>query len=256
MEKVTITGAKGFVGKHLIKRLENYATIPHDFLDEYNPETLEKMIYLASYGNLFHQSDAKETIKANLLQPYRIATDTYYNSDFTSFIYVSTSSVNLPSQTIYSASKWACEQLLMAYDGPFAIVRPYSITGVGEQSEHLIPTLIRAAYSGEVVPFVPEPVHDFIDVEDFVDALLFISERSLRGVFEVGRGEPISNADVLWAVETITGKTINIKQVDSLRPYDSKNWFCKDDSLSDLGWKPKKKFIQTITEMVEAYDKS
>jgi nucleoside-diphosphate-sugar epimerase len=247
-----VTGARGFLGRHLTERLNEFISIPHEELDTYFPGDFQHFYYLASYGNLYHQKDVNETIKANLLTPYRIAECS--TNPFKSFTYISTSSVNLPEQTTYSLCKLACEQLIMELEGPYSIIRPYSITGVGEQPEHLIPTLIDAAYTGKVIPFVPEPTHDFVDVEDVVDAILMVSKLGLRGVFEVGRGEAVSNAEVKWVVETITGRKIKTRKVKSMRSYDTKNWKCEDTMLKEMGWEPKKKLVHSITQMVEVYE--
>lgn len=244
-----ITGASGFVGRHLKEKLNEFVTIPHDEISQFSPkEVFDTFYYLASYGNLYHQKDIKETITANLTQPFLTALKAYIYSK--SFIFMSSSSVTLPHHTTYSASKQLCEELLN--DLGLTNVRPYSITGVGEQKEHLIPTLIRAAFTGETIPFVSYPTHDFIDVEDVVDALLFISKNRLTGTYELGNGKPVSNIDVLLLVQEITNKKIHFQEVDDLRPYDTEDWYCKDNTLD--GWKPKKTLVQSITEMVSAYE--
>ena len=139
------------------------------------------------------------------------------------------------------------------YHLPIAIIRPFSVTGVGEQKEHLIPTLIRSCYTGEQVNFVQEPVHDFIDVEDVVDVILNLSNNSARGIFELGSGKQYSNAQVLDIVERVTGKKANINFVPSLRPYDNENWASTNFKSRGWGWSPTKSLEQSIKEMVEAY---
>lgn len=252
MVKNIITGSSGFIGRHLTEKLDDFISIPHGELDTITPQECDTVFYLASYGNLYHQIDEKEIVKANLLQPYDLALKTKCRS----FVYISTSSVNLNTQTHYSATKLLAEKLLPKANTHVAIVRPYSITGVGEQAEHLIPTLIRAAYSGEKIKFVPDPVHDFVDVEDFVDALLFIANTGFKGVYEVGNGQPVSNQEVKDLVELVTKKKINTENVSTLRSYDAKDWYCKDDTLKNLGWEPQKSLAESILEMVEAYERT
>ena len=176
-----------------------------------------------------------------------------------SFIFLSTSSVKRRVQTFYSRTKRAAEEILLAYmekyNAPISIIRPLSITGVGEQKEHLIPTLIRSCFLNIEIPFVPRPHHDFIDVEDVVEAILLLKEKRVKGIFEAGRGESYSNQQVLEMVERITGKKAKIKLVDSLRPYDSEEWVNTNFRLRKLGWRPRKPLSQSIKEMVEAYDK-
>jgi nucleoside-diphosphate-sugar epimerase len=176
---------------------------------------------------------------------------------FKSFVFISTSSVRLKRQTTYSRCKKAAEEILLSmmekYDLPICIIRPFSITGVGEQSEHLIPVLIDAAYTGKEVDFTPEPTHDFIDVEDVVEGIINLSEHSARGVFELGTGIKTTNFEVLELVEKITEKKVKARFIDNLRPYDNKDWVSTNFKSRSYGWLPKKTLEQSITEMVDAY---
>jgi nucleoside-diphosphate-sugar epimerase len=131
-----------------------------------------------------------------------------------------------------------------------------SITGLGEQKEHLIPSLIRSCETGERLNFVPGATHDFIDVSDVVGAILNLSGVSARGIFEVGWGKRYSNQEVLDLVEKITGKKANITKVDSMRPYDNYGWQSTNFKARSWGWLPTKTLEQSISEMVEAYEKS
>ena len=71
-------------------------------------------------------------------------------------------------KTMYGACK-ACGTQLTRHYAEFyntVIVRPFSVTGVGEQDKHLIPNLIKSCLTGQKIPFVPAPVNDYIDVKD------------------------------------------------------------------------------------------
>jgi nucleoside-diphosphate-sugar epimerase len=175
---------------------------------------------------------------------------------FKSFIYMSTSSVKLKTQTMYSRSKAAAELILLSYIEkyklPISVVRPFSITGVGEQKEHLIPTLLRAAKSGEPVPFVPSPAHDFIDIDDIVSGLNTLAAFHARGIFELGSGVSHTNKEVLDIVEDITGKKVHVTYVPSLRAYDSDRWVSTNFRVRGFGWAPKKSLQQSIAEQWEA----
>ncbi len=133
---------------------------------------------------------------------------------------------------------------------PSCIVRPYSVTGVGEQRQHLIPTLIRSSFEGEPMEFVPEATHDYIDVEDVVTGMMILSKIEARGIYEFGNRTPISNEEVRRMVEELTGKKANIVSVGRMREYDNPDWCCK--TPNDY-WQPTKSLRQSITEMVAQY---
>ena len=125
--------------------------------------------------------------------------------------------------------------------------------GVGEQKEHLIPKLIDSCLYGTEMPFISEPVHDFLDVEDFVDALLIVKDKAqFKGeIYEVGTGTQTSNQEVRLLVEDITGKKANIRPVGNMRAYDTRDWRSNNERIYSLGWEPKKSLRESIGKMVD-----
>lgn len=255
-----VIGATGFVGRHLMKGLppEFTHTIP-GHLAHLTPRLKphKRLFYLAAYGNMAsHDQSSVEILNANLSGPLELIRRIkagYIECEC--FIYMSTSSVNLPVQTAYSRTKRAAEEMLLAYpEIPTLIIRPYSITGVGEQKEHLIPKLIRSCMEGERMDFVGEPTHDWIDVRDVVGALLLLSEKKCRGIYEIGTGFLNSNDHILAMVEEACGKKANINRIKSMRSYDSDYWCCESPfAAKDMGWFPIWRIKDSIREMVEAY---
>jgi len=233
---IYVSGSHGFLGSHLVKRLPESIPIPRRAKAIGAPG--DTVYMCAAYGNKFQQKDVAEMVRVNI--------PTEVNGKA---VYVSSSSVLLDHQTPYSRTKRAAEEVLLALGG-HCIVRPFSITGVGEQEEHLIPTLIRSCLHGEEMDFVPWPEHDYIDVEDVVDAMLNLSDR--EGVFEVGTGIGTTNQQVLDMVEQATGKKANVRIVSGLRPYDTGKWRASDFSARQFGWAPQKTLKQIVSDMVAA----
>lgn len=260
MKETYVTGARGFLGRHLTSKLDAFRAVPYEEIDSTNFYPFDRLFFLSAYGNMAYHTEDGAVVKANVLDIARILSQIDFSKGFDSFhslIYVSSSSVKLPTQTLYSRSKNAAEQLLLAfaekYNAPICIVRPFSITGVGEQPEHLIPKLIRSCLEGEVMDFVEEPVHDFIDVEDVVSGILALSKNRQKGIFELGTGVATSNLEVLHTVEQVTGKKANVRRVKNMRTYDYTDWFSVNFKARSYGWMPKKTLKDSVTEMVEAY---
>lgn len=250
-EKVAVSGSHGFLGHRLSERLVLSEALSRD---GEIPEDTAFVFDCAAFGNLASQRiDAEEIYKANLMRVVKSLDNLPQGAGF---IYVSSSSVARPKQNMYSLSKKSAEEYirLMVEDKKLkaAIIRPYAITGVGEQAEHLIPTLIRSCLYGEKMPFVPWPSHDFIDVEDVVDAMLIIREMGKMAgeVYEIGRGVGYTNQEVLQIVERVTGKEANIELIDNMRAYDSTEWKADTYAIKELGWEPEKSLEQSIEEMV------
>lgn len=249
-----ITGGGGFIGSRLkaeLIRCGQVHAIPHKLIGVYRLEPYDRFFFLSTYGNMAQHKDIDQIFQANILDFCHVLHETRergFNPSL--FLFVSSSSVTLPTQTAYSSTKKAAEQILEASPIPTCIVRPYSVIGVGEQKEHLIPTLIRSCMEGEEMPFVPDATHDFIDVEDVVKEIVMLADKGMTGVHELGTGEAVSNQTVKEIVEDVCGKKANIRIVETLRMYDNKDWCCKHPAF---GWMPKKTLRQSVQEMVDEY---
>lgn len=250
-----ITGAKGFIGKHLVSKLPgDYITILHNEIQSTKIKSFDYFYFLSSYGNLSSQDDENEIYKANIEDLLSILTQ-IKDIKFKSFVFISTSSVMLKTQTTYSRCKRAAEEILLAFmerhDLPICIIRPFSVTGVGEQPEHLIPSLIRSCYTGTLMNFVSEATHDWIDVEDVSEGILMLSRAHARGIFQLGTGIKTTNQQVLELVEKVTGKKTNVNKVNSLRAYDNQDWVSTNFKARGFGWLPKKTLEQSIIEQAK-----
>ena len=267
MLKVVLTGYSGFIAQNLEKTLKkaDYSVIgmPREIL--YNmPELIrffdlnkpDFIIHTAAYGNKYTQDNDLETVYVNvvgLMNLLEMTRDLPYQG----FINFSSSSVGLPYETFYSATKSAGERLIRAfvnkYHKPIVSVRPFTVIGKGEQQEHLIPELINSCLLEKDIPFVDKPVHDFIGVQDLCDAVLCLMQytESLKGqIIDIGTGIETSNKEVKKLVEKVTGKKAVTHTVDSLRPYDAPHWVAKTDILEYLGWTSKQSIEDIIKEMV------
>jgi len=255
-----ITGSHGFLGTHLLQALKGreVTAIPHAKIKTTKLEPFDNFYFLSTYGNMYFHKDDKKIIQANVSDLISMVLQVD-GEPFNSFVYMSTSSVKLPKQTMYSRTKKASEEILLSfaekYHKPFCIIRPYSITGVGEQKEHLIPTLIRSCLEGEQVNFVPDPVHDFIDVDDVAAGIVNLSSHHARGIFELGSGRKHTNQQVLEIVEAITDKKANVNTVGQLRLYDNEDWVSSNFRARSYGWLPRVSLEESILEQVKAYKK-
>ncbi len=247
MTDTLITGGSGFIARRLGRKLGSSDYINHEDIRGGDYSDFRKIFFLSTYGNMAHHDNHPMMVRANVMDVVQIL------NGFRGWIcYMSSSSVNLPVQTPYSRTKRAAEEILQALpELKSCIVRPYSVTGVGEQKEHLIPTLIRSCMEGEPMDFVPDATHDFVDVEDVVSGMMILSKIEARGIYEFGNGTAVTNEEVRRLVQEVTGKKANIRKVlVSLRDYDDQNWCC--GTTNDY-WQSTKSLKQSITEMVDQY---
>lgn len=255
MDKIFCTGSSGFVGTHLCKRLGDFVPIPHKKITLTDFSNVTKVFFLSTYGNMYDQTMDWEAVRSNVMDLAYVLNSVDWNK-IDSFVYFSTSSVKLKTQTMYSRTKRAAEEILLAYmekhNVPIIVIRPTSITGCGEQNAHLIPTIIRSCLEGEEMSFVSGATHDFIDVEDIVDGVISLVDNKSKGIFELGTGKMYTNDEVLKIVEKVTGTKANIKKVPFMRSYDNDNWVATNFKSRNHGWSPKKTLETSIKEMVNA----
>ena len=214
------------------------------------------IVHCAPYGNMAHHTDEDAILQANIIALHNLL-QASKRLPYKAFINISSSSVLLHHETLYSATKKGgealCKWMADEYGKPIVSLRPSSITGKGEQETHLIPRLIQSCLTGEKMQFVPKATHDFIDVRDVVHAILFLSNKAdkYKGrSFNVSNGFTHSNEKVKEIVEKLTGKKANTEKVEALRSYDTKNWEVDNSPLKSIGWKPKFTLEESIQFML------
>ena len=261
--KSIISGSHGFIAKHLINQLEQlkHKVVPIDryllanqerLMDFFDKEKPDYIFHLATYGNMSDHNERQAIFQANVINTWNMLI-ACQSVDYKAFINFSTSSVLLKHETMYSTTKLASEIIVNQFPKTVSI-RPSTVIGVGEQSQHLIPTLIRSCLYGEEMPFIAEPSHDFIVVEDVISGVLKVidsMDKNIRSI-NISSGKQYTNHQVKKIVELLTGKTANIKLVDDLRVYDTKDWKVDNSKLLSLEWQPLFTLEETITKMIKA----
>jgi len=187
-----------------------------------------------------------------------------------------------PKQPInpYGRSKWMVEQILEDYDHAYGLksvcLRYFNAAGadadgeIGERHEpetHLIPILLQVASNRRERASVfgtdyPTPdgtcIRDYIHVMDLCDAhiaaLSYLRDHKLSGRFNLGNGTGFSVAQVIDAVESVTGKFLSIDYVE--RRLGDPAILVADATLarSTLGWSPKYSDLKTIVGHAWAFE--
>ena len=254
-----IIGSNGLIAPVLIKSLKKLGhqvtALHHN--DKIDIKDAEYIFYVASYGNQYHQKEPELIMKANVLDYITLLKATR-NIAYKALIYFSTSSVSLPIQTDYSESKSIGEVLSRGaakkYMKSIISVRPYSVYGEGEADNRFFPTLIRHSKSGEPMPF-SDGWHDWIYVQDFVDALILVVQNApkfIGKVVQIGTGKQTSNQEIVDMMNIISGGNLHkVESKEAKRPYDTQNWVADVTSLKALGWEPKYTVYEGLSKMYE-----
>jgi nucleoside-diphosphate-sugar epimerase len=265
-EVAVISGASGFIGTHLAKRLVlqdiKIIAIPREVFSDIHLLTRflkyiqpDYIFHLAAYGNHSSQTNNAEMVNVNYAGTYSMLTATM-DIPYKAFINVSSSSVLLSHETFYSATKAGAERLCKAfaneYGKPIVNVRPYSIYGIGEADFRFIPTVFRLCLTGDILKLSPEAVHDWLYVDSFVEGMIRFAtwneyRRKAQGrSFNFGTGTGTSNLGVVRMIEKITGKKAKIELHPDMRKFDAKDWVCDPDGKETYHWEDE--YIPTLEE--------
>lgn len=234
---IFLTGSTGFVGSNLAKRLYGH--------DIYCLKRGEKMSVVKRFNPdvIFHVAaelyDENKMFESNVKLTYDLLDCTKY-IPYKSFVYVGSSSEygrkNLPlketdslsPETMYEATKGAgsllCQAFASSYDKPITIARPFSLYGIGQQHNKLMPAIYNAHKSKKFFN-LSDGVHDWIYIDDFVDGLLMLMNGG-KDIVNFGSGIQSSNKQVLEIFEKILNTKIETVHTDKIRTYDSEHWVC------------------------------
>lgn len=192
-------------------------------LQEMKPEVV---FHLAAYGTFGHEKDVQRMIQVNIQGTHSLL-DASIASGCKAFIMAGSAKEYATGRTPisenqallpwdeYAATKAAagffCHLAAEKHAIPVTVLRLAAAYGPGDSLNRFIPVAIKAALSGE--PFTISAgslVRNFTYIDDVVDIFLQASLRTTPGyeVCNVAYSKSYSFSDVLQAVETVTGKTI------------------------------------------------
>lgn len=263
---ILVTGPRGFVATHLIKRLK---TEGHDVFyqgrDSWPPVRTDVIINCAA--ELTNELDMFES---NVGLARRLL-DLVHEQGIRKVIQIGSSSeyglTNEPRveslactpSNIYEATKLAatalCQGYAARYDLDICVARPFSLYGSGDKPRKLIPTLYRSFISHQPINLFAG-AHDWTYIDDFIDGLVLLlnaSRAQTKGqIFNFGTGVSSTNDQVVEALESALGGKLSVmRQTDGrYHAHDVDNWVADATKVRTiLGWQPK----YDLTQGMKAY---
>lgn len=125
------------------------------------------------------------------------------------------------------------------------VVRPFQVYGPLDHPRRLVPTAVRAARSGDVLPLTgPGLCRDWVFVDDVVEACVrsATADHLPTGqVLNVGTGLQVSNEDLVSEIGRVSGRPVTVAV--GAHPgceWDTASWMCDPTLARDLlGWEAK-----------------
>ena len=268
MTRALVTGAGGFVGRHLVARLERdgYAVtaLTRADADLAVPGELGAAVRRAEPDVVLHLAAARAPVPrlqaaaVNALsgvelvdalpQHCRVVLRLGSSTEYAASPEPMDERTPLAPRGFFGAAKAAGSLLLTAAAAErgvrSAVLRAFQVYGPGDKPGRFVPAVLRAAATGEVLPLTgPGLRRDWVWVGDVVDACLRAVERDdlpTGTVLNVGTGVQTANEELVALAERVTGRPVaTAPGAHPGRHWDTGDWVADPSAArAALGWQP------------------
>jgi UDP-glucose 4-epimerase len=288
-KRILVTGASGFIGRHLTTELQKQGAevLALDAAGD-NPIDLRDWHRLEDFGNELGKLDLVYHLAGLMFVPYSFENprEIYevnvlgtlnllelcrlHNAEkvifASSYVYGPPQYLTIDEKhplnptSPYARSKVMGEILLEAFHKDYGlkctILRPFNIYGEGQSDNFLIPTILKQMAHGKIELVDPEPKRDFLYITDMVDAYLKVGEYDGGDfeIFNIGAGLSYSVDEIVQMVMEIWGKQVEVSYKHSRRRNEIMNVIANvDKAKNKLGWTPKVALKEGLKKYVEWY---
>ena len=267
--RILITGANGFVGYYLTKRLQNAGHVViaagrqqldftdpfsvHDIFTHHQPEVIIHAGAMSKPDDC--ELDPWKAYLVNVEGTVHLLTNAEEFKSF--FIFLSTDFVFNGNEgmydenalrdpiNVYGKTKMEAEDAVMEYANPWAIVRTVMVYGNPVSGRGNLLTVVKEKLEkGEEYSFFDDQVRTPTYVEDLVDGLKSITEKKATGIFHLSGKDvmtpyqmAVRTADYLSLDKSLIKKvTATQMQQPARRPL--KTGFVIDKAIQQLNFSP------------------
>lgn len=272
MKVAVVTGSKGFIGKNLVKRLQellNYIIIEINeeiFKEENWKQDLLCILDHNEPDVIFHLGACSDTLEQDVNYMMKLNYEftkvlvDWSSETYCKLIYSSSAASygqnNDHPSNLYGWSKYVAEQYVISKNG--IGLRYFNVYGPGEEQKGKMASVAYQSYvknkKGETCKLFPKnPTRDFVYVNDVVSANLFAEKnyKNLnRNFYDVGSGESRSFEDVMKNME------IPFTYLDeSTIPQGYQFYTCSDKNKWMKNWKPEYNLEKGISDYKKYLDR-
>lgn len=279
MTRILITGAEGFIGRHLLRALEKSGalfTLSRRDGDISDPDTWRKVPKTDHVFHLANRSYVPDSWQdeAGFMQTNVVGTQRaldYCREHGARLTFVSAYLYGIPSRlpiheddpirsnNPYALSKQLAERVCEFYatyhNVSISVIRPFNVFGPGQRPEFLIPEILVQLRTGHEIRVKDlEPKRDYVYLDDVIESLLkTLGVDDGYQVFNIGSGISYSVREIIEIIQKIAGTNLPVVSGAIKRPQEI------SDVRADiaraqkyLGWTPRHTFAEGIAKLLLA----
>jgi nucleoside-diphosphate-sugar epimerase len=278
IHKVLVTGASGFIGRHLVAHLDQIGKHVVPVSRAYGFDVTRDKLPLEGVGHVFHLAGKTGVVEAWHSPLSYLDTNTFGTArvleqcrgccsvTFVSgYVYGSPKRLPIREQDLvdiqnpYALSKLLaeriCEFYARFYDVPVVTLRLFNVYGPGQAPNFLIPFILEQILD----PRQPEvrvqnlkPSRDYVYVSDAVEGIVMASQALEGSVFNIGYGTSYTVEEIIKRASTAAGIYKPYRSTGEKRRHEI------DKTRADIsafrkavGWRPKISIDDGLRLMIE-----
>jgi UDP-glucuronate 4-epimerase len=274
---VLVTGSEGFIGKHLVRSLQdiNHKVITHNGVKSFENVNIDAMIHLAAVAGIRpDKQDAFQHYNDNILQTLTHL-DSCVRYGIPKFVFVSSSSVYGNSDSgpfsetdntdkplcHYAATKKAGELACYTYHYlhglDIACVRPFTVYGPGQKTEMAIPLFTKQILFGKKLSVFGNgnTLRDYVYVQDVVDGIIgTLSINHGYEIYNLGSEKASTTLELIRLIENRLGKKANSIEFDYNTLGEARYTYSNNFKAKiRFGYSPKVDIVEGIDKYITWY---
>ena len=275
MTKILVTGHKGIIATHLIKKLTNCEIITdsingkrvnlQDNEEVMKIEPVDMVIHLA--GKTKKGLEWEEYFENNVIGTlnilkYCVEKNIKKIIFVSSYVYGNPKYLPIDEQhpiaphNLYTKSKFLAEELCKKFsemhDLNVIILRPFNIFAKTMNKDNLISKLITSINTKKIVTITNRnSKRDFLYIDDFIELILKIKDHDFKyEIFNIGSGISYSFDEVIEMIEKSTSKKLNLEYENDVQSYIENITADNSKITKMLNWQPRLTFEEGLQKLL------